>query len=218
MAIFLRDRKRKERECDSTLSTWHGTETVYLGNRNWAFSSEQPQTLFITCPAKPGETRAIPTIGVVELPKGCSAHTDDWVLQASLRRESVATPTQLRGPPTLKSIDMDFRHERIESSNETTTPFGSLIADRMARVMERHNNSKALLVLAGKTLQQLEFEDERRRENLQVDPRYPVEIALSATVALTVAAALAAILYRDRIRLNQLEERLRQHEAMAAEE
>ena len=64
-----------------------GPETIYIGNRQWAYSTVKPQTFHLQCAAKTGSKRVmdgtLTGVGIFEIPPGCSAHTDDWIYPAS---------------------------------------------------------------------------------------------------------------------------------------
>ncbi|KZS10327.1 Uncharacterized protein APZ42_025244 [Daphnia magna] len=102
---FIELTEEEVRSCKDN-SGLKGPEALYLGQRQWALSIGRTQTLVITCPSRAGSRkpykRELTTVEIVEIPKGCSGQTDDWILQASYQRESStfwedSPPSQLKG-------------------------------------------------------------------------------------------------------------------------
>ena len=89
---------------------WTGPETAYLGNGKWVFSSTAPQEVTFACAGAGAATAQLPQRGVVTVPPGCAAHTDEWILPASLTKK-LTVQTQ------------PFVHDLL-SLNVTITPVG----------------------------------------------------------------------------------------------
>ena len=89
---------------------WRDPETVYLGHRRWGFSAESPQQLVITCPVRQhgpaSHVFPLPAVNIFEVPMTCTVQTDDWIFQASFRKDSVQRSISRR-PPSLKHLDLD---------------------------------------------------------------------------------------------------------------
>jgi hypothetical protein len=88
VAMLLGDEEAQHAQCSQVLLPWTGAYSYYLGSRKWIYSGKDDIIVTITC--KNGEktsTTSIPSFGVIEVPSGCSAHTDDWILPASFHSE-----------------------------------------------------------------------------------------------------------------------------------
>jgi hypothetical protein len=72
-----------------------GLEAKYLGHRQWAVSMKIPRSLVMACPLVAGARdfpkAELPSAGIVEIPRGCSVQTDEWILQASHQYSMTST-------------------------------------------------------------------------------------------------------------------------------
>ena len=106
VGLFLSDPSRQVNECQLQPVNWNGPETIYIGNRQWAYSTVKSQTFHLQCATKTGSKPRVidgTLTGVFEIPPGCNAHTDDWIYPASYSQVSNA------GGPVVKPVNMsDF--------------------------------------------------------------------------------------------------------------
>jgi hypothetical protein len=81
MALFLQDSGKKKNECDQIVVKWRGPEAIYLGQRQWAVSMSRLQSLVMACPQQVDMRNhpkaELPSVGIVEIPGGCSIQTDE---------------------------------------------------------------------------------------------------------------------------------------------
>jgi hypothetical protein len=88
VAMLLGDEEAEQAHCNQILIPWTGAYSYYLGSRKWIYSGKDDITVTITCESgEKTSTMGIPSFGVIDVPSGCSAHTDDWVLPASFHSE-----------------------------------------------------------------------------------------------------------------------------------
>ena len=88
-ALFLHQIKRTKNECTRTPTTWEGSEAIHLEERRWICSTNYTQPVVFQCETH--EQTPLPTYfngtGYIDVPRGCSAHSDEWIFQASFTRE-----------------------------------------------------------------------------------------------------------------------------------
>ncbi len=91
VAIFLADDRRVQDSCDIIVTPWSGQDAVYLGHRRWGLSVINTTRLTFTCPkAADGPKSYIvdtPAISVFQVPMSCTAQSDDWIFQASFKKD-----------------------------------------------------------------------------------------------------------------------------------
>ncbi len=93
VAIFLDNQNRIQQDCTTSTTPWTTQDAMYLGHRRWALSAANTTRLILTCPrettaAKRSATIDAPAISVVEIPMSCTAQSDDWIFQASFRKDT----------------------------------------------------------------------------------------------------------------------------------
>jgi hypothetical protein len=100
VALFTNDETHVREYCQTLFISWNGPEAVYLGKNQWAFSAVGPHTVVFSCPPDskhlPPQRRQLPSVGYLEVPPGCTARTDHWILPASFEGstmlEAVSVP------------------------------------------------------------------------------------------------------------------------------
>ena len=92
VAIFLADDRRIQEDCAVVVTPCTGQDAVYLGHRQWGLSAINTTRLIITCPritTRPNSyTIDTPAISIFEIPMACTAQSDDWIFQASFRKDT----------------------------------------------------------------------------------------------------------------------------------
>ena len=88
MAIFNADRKLISSDCTTLIEKWPGPEMRYIGNRKWAYTTTADQQIQFSCVLEQQHelTRILPAVGVLELPDGCTATADHWILPANIHQ------------------------------------------------------------------------------------------------------------------------------------
>ena len=84
----------------------HGMEGTRGGilrkKKRWAFSAIGPHDVVFSCPKSvpnsPPWTLKLPAIGIFEVPPGCAARTEDWIVPASLEGQTETILTTLNTP------------------------------------------------------------------------------------------------------------------------
>lgn len=92
VAIFLADNHRMQDDCTVVVSPWTGQDAVYLRHRRWGLSAVNTTRLVVTCPRQTtvpqSYTLDTPAISIFEIPMSCTAQSDDWIFQASFRKDT----------------------------------------------------------------------------------------------------------------------------------
>lgn len=199
MALFLDDAVKKKGECEQHFLDWKGPEAIYLGSRRWAFSSSKPQPLVLTCVGEKGKigrrTINLPTVGQVEIPRGCTAQTDDWVLQASFTREMDSKVGDVGPTPSLRSVDLSFSRESapLQGKDRNHT-----LQSAFASLLTRNRAALTASELAGRTLRQLESEEARRTASPETVTHSTLYWLGGSLAALTVGALALGLSQRWR--------------------
>ena len=101
-ALFREQEKAVARDCKVRVSSWPGTQAIYLGKRRWALSALTNQTVEVSCPTEERHVISVPALGIFELPAGCSARTREWIFPASIEGAvSVSMTKEARTLPPL---------------------------------------------------------------------------------------------------------------------
>jgi hypothetical protein len=121
MAVFNADTKLIASDCIITTESWSGPDMKYIGNNKWAYTTTPNQQIHFTCASnKANDIKTLTTTGVIELPDGCTATADHWILPANIRHhsEQEETPTATTHPFTF--LDLPF-----ETTATEKTPFNA---------------------------------------------------------------------------------------------
>lgn len=123
---------RKEDSCRAIKVPWKGSATRYLGERRWAISDTRDQEVTIVCPEKgtfPNRrTMTVPTLGIIELPLGCSEYTTEWWFPASIVGTTKTTddlkprPRELEVSPGYEEPRKNSRQGTGQDRSEKTNP------------------------------------------------------------------------------------------------
>jgi hypothetical protein len=178
---------------------------AYLREENWTPSTYSEQTILTSCsnlePGVATVVNKIKGISILEIPSGCTNHTEEWVFPPSLTGQ-LATSTE--------TMSMNLHLPKLIWTDASTTAKSATI-----NVKTDDNVDEDLLELRRRneitTKKESKIIDDVHR--LQEDERdeapYPYEWA-GTTVPLAIIA-FGAILFLF-YRLRRLEDRLRQHE------
>ncbi|KAI9550050.1 hypothetical protein GHT06_003099 [Daphnia sinensis] len=198
MALFLQDTEKQKHECEQVFVKWKGPEALYLGQRQWALSIGKTQTLVITCPARDGSRKQykgeLATVEIVEIPKGCSDQTDDWILQASYQRES-STSWEDFPPYQLKGINWTLPTASIDKQNKS--PSTSLQAI-IASTLEKNKVARTMADIVGKSTRQLKEEDEIQTRLQSTPPSYPYELMAGMLLTVMANLTLCFLFFREK--------------------
>ena len=172
IALFLNDPKRQQRDCHVDVQLWRGPETVYLGDRLWAYTAESEQRITMTCGstgAGYGDTTMfLPKWGLVEVPEGCTASSEYWVFPASLQRR-IAAPQK----EAMLRTRWTWTTEKSRTEKPTATPNEEASIDgEIAELLKRNK----IATVKNMAL----FEEARRTEEeiIARAGRYPTEIPI----------------------------------------
>lgn len=226
MALFLKDEVRSRAYCKIT--PWRGQQTVYLGHRRWGYSTTQETTITTTTFTCPHERKRPNTVikkkafDVFEVPMSCSAHTDDWIFQASFRKRIKHTLSNST-LPTLTQLENQDQLLPETAEEETPPPGGKNVAPNKP-LLSRRAAFQGRISLMGEHLRVIE-EEEKARVAMDVDRsaglRYPYEIVVAIVGLLLGFATLLFFSWRRyqlslagvTQRIVELENRLAKHEA-----
>ena len=133
VALLLDEVEAQQNQCHRVLVPWNGAYSYYIGARKWIYSGKDGITVAVNC--KDGEktstfSMGVLSFGVIDIPPGCSAHTDDWVLPASFHSEYQFQPDPINfnftlmsfsPPPTGTSVPNPPHSERKSEVDNLTT-------------------------------------------------------------------------------------------------
>ncbi|KZR97360.1 Uncharacterized protein APZ42_007813, partial [Daphnia magna] len=169
MALFLKDEVWSRIYCRTKLSPWRGQQTIYLGHRRWGYSTTQGTTITFTCPHERGRPNTViekEAFDVFEVPMSCSAHTDDWIFQASLKK-SVIHPLSNHTLPTLTQLE-NLDQLLPEDAERENPPPGEKNSAPTKPLLSRHARFGSRLSLMGEHLRAIE-EQEKARVDMEVN-------------------------------------------------
>ena len=181
MALFLQDPERTKADCDKVVVEWKGPEAKYLGHRQWAVSMKMPRSLVMACPLVTGARdfpkAELPSVGIVEIPRGCSVQTDEWILQASHQYSMTSTKSGSDFTPRLKGVHWpvatDWSEKRGGASEQPVTLFPHI---SLAASLKRIASDKATADNFGKTVRAIDEGDKERREGALRPQACPYEL------------------------------------------
>ena len=209
VGLFLSDPSRQANECQLQMVNWNGPETIYIGNRQWAYSTVKPQTFHLQCAAKSGNKPRVMDgtlagVGIFEIPPGCSAHTDDWIYPASYSQVSNA------GGPVVKKVNMSDLPVQVLTANQPTQVTSLTTEDpRWVEQLAANEAASATAAENVKTASTIRI----AADGLVSDGRYPLELAV-VLGALAMCMIAAAYLFFTQVwpKLLLLERRMSQLE------
>ena len=109
----------------------------YLGERRWAVSAVKKWEIIIACPAKTTQAsrtnKEIRPIGIVELPTGCSGHSNEWVF-----------PALEKGSLTIKHT-MEINAYQKKAESIINEKIKNIEKEEKMREMETINNIESLI-------------------------------------------------------------------------
>ncbi len=221
VAVFLEDNNRIQRECSSVASPWKGPESIYLGRRRWGFSAAVPQQVVITCPnpstAPTGQTLDLPPVGIFEVPMACTAQSENWMFQASFKKDLNQKEKRLI-PPSLRQLDGPS--EQWVTALPPPVNTRPKLATTIHEILLHNTHLRPGL----KTLEQETIDISKLEENRQGKEspviRYPFElIALLCVSLAAMGATFGGLQHREirkrrelACRVRTVEERLMSHE------
>ena len=161
-ALFLHQVDRIRTDCTRSPSPWRGSEAIHVENRRWAYSTNYTQLLVYQCQSGVTAQRSTPIngTGFIDVPRGCSAHSDEWIFQASIRREIAAEPNA-RGNWTIRELPPLMWATRAvvnESSDSDEDQRSQLISEVINR---QQKNADAARSLANNVRRVQEIDDRR---------------------------------------------------------
>lgn len=116
-------------------------------------------------------------MGIFELPRGCSGHTDDWIFPASFRRHT-NTLSINRIAPQLTQIDLS--PIPVSSSNRPLEPFTSnrTLQQSIAALLAHNQDGRRRADILGRSISELEEESCKQQGAIGYTSRYPVELGV----------------------------------------
>ena len=212
VAIFLGDQNRIQQDCTTSTSPWT-TQDATAANTT---------RLVLTCPresttAKRSFTVDAPAISIVEVPMACTAQSDDWIFQASFRkdihRQWITRPApqlgQIQAPPVFGTVhEPDYNPDIPHPNNGSPRPLANRLGTMTASMLHQLDSLNAQ-------------EHARITTATAADPaRYPWE--WTAALALCILCAAAILVTRSSThaahntatlrRIVELETRIHLHE------
>ena len=155
-ATFSKKQDEIRKLCKLKFSEWAGTVVVYLGERRWGISSAKPEEMVLNCPSKDRQVMMLPTMGVIEIPSGCAAHSREWLFPASIEgkieAEIEAVSTRI---PNVREISIAGRPDEpttaatVEMRDEIEA-VAAILKRNTAMTVENEMTGKAIKDLAGR--------------------------------------------------------------------
>ena len=138
-ATFTENVEDSKRSCKTKFSSWMGTQTVYLGQRLWAISALEAQSLVVSCPNNERQVIKVPALGIFEVPLSCSARSKEWIFPASIEGKTDVdlNLTQRKLPPlkVLHQYETITGQERVSKMETEATPE----LDQMSEILRRND-------------------------------------------------------------------------------
>ena len=203
ISLFLNDESRKQTQCKQKFIEWKGPGAVYLGQNQWAFSAVGPHDVVFSCPAganqKTPQPIRLPAIGILDVPTGCTARTEDWVFPASLEGKLEVT-VQTATVPSLNVIWLN--HTKTSPSVVIELPKGDTSSiDMISELLNRNSLAVASNEMTSKQISNLLQESREIPKQ-----RYPYELLVGLLLSTTLAVYLGW-------RAWEMDSRMKAHEA-----
>ena len=123
--------------CQTILTPWKGVFSHHLENRKWLYSDRQPREVKHSGINKEASTTQIDKIAIMNIPRGCSIQSIDWMLPPTykesttkLNRSLASTNPRLVRPNFWCNTEppqvSKERYERQELLENITRQIGSL--------------------------------------------------------------------------------------------
>ena len=218
-ALFLRQVERIQSECVRKQQEWKGPEALYVAPRLWAYSAEAAQQVTIHCSEKVSSSRVITLngTGLLDVPRGCSAHSDEWVFQASFKREATSAENDTRKNWAIRPLPpLTFSVAETAISSSTAAPLFELL-----EIDRRYRQGLSALRAVEENVRSLQTKDEQRLASKEIRGLHPAGEWLVVTIIILMIIACLPIgwwLARERRyvqhSLNAMDERIRQCSAL----
>ncbi|KAK4045601.1 hypothetical protein OUZ56_033288 [Daphnia magna] len=229
MSLFVKDEARSRTQCTTHVSPWLGQQTVYLGHRRWGYSTTEDTTITITCPQSREKVNTLirrKPFDVFEVPMSCTAHLDNWIFQASFRK-NVKYTLNNASLPSLTELEKVGQVLKAPEASETILEReGGTRTQKSQPILTRRAMIQGRVALMGEHLRIIEEEEKARRGAGQPETvRYPFElVAVIAILFFGLGASLFVYLRQTGAtikaltqRIVELEGRLTIHEAEVEE-
>ena len=72
--------------CKQILTPWKGIYSHHIGDRKWLYSDLQERQVKRSCNNQEVSTIKIDKVAILEIPRGCSIHSSDWILPPTLKQ------------------------------------------------------------------------------------------------------------------------------------
>ena len=161
-ALFLYRVDRVRSDCIRVPTAWKGSEAIHLENRRWAYSTNYTQLIDYQCEDEEISPRSVSIngTGFIDVPRGCSAHTDEWIFQASFRREISTTAETTRNWTVRELPPIEFSHDM--AVNDSIDDGSDKRAHLIQELLRRNQQSVGSVRSLQKDIQRLrEFDDKR---------------------------------------------------------
>ena len=204
MALFVNDTTQQEALCIPKTIERGGAVVVHLGGRRWAFISDRPQSVTINCPTDSTlpSIISLPKSGLLEIPLSCSAHTQNWVLPATIHKEK----KEIQGKQPLDQFvlkEMDRGYEEHYTTPPTRTSIRSLsvlqLKEETLLIQASHAQQTATSQLG-----QIDPLTEAINNTPQGAERYPGELWCPPLILLILFTTVI-ILFRSKLRHLEVE-------------
>ena len=177
MALFIADEAQREAQCSRKFAEWKGSQAVYLGNNRWVSPSMTSQEVVVSCPTLTGrtpfETITLPPVGILDLPSGCTARSNDWVLPASTQGKFGITLGPIKMPNvdimSFSPKDRDQLHPGIGTSARNRSAL-----DRISELLNRNAIVLATDEMTDRQIDELLAETQRAADAIKKG-HYPIE-------------------------------------------
>ena len=223
MSLFTEDKNQKH--CIQMLVVWKGPYSNYLGNRKRLISDQEDRDVSFTC-ADPNKPRIavmkIHKLVTLEIPLGCSAHTNIWIIPADSKR--TITPT---------SLEISFANNGLFQLNQNSflnlsrasivrdTKRQQLLKDIAEQLKTVEQDTNELHDLNGMSIKRLKSLSERLDREMSTGYEMSADMTVVTTISAVLLIVLVAAIFLGMKKylavtkqLQLLEDRLRHHEVM----
>ena len=207
--------------CKQLLTPWKGIYSYHIGSRKWLYSDLQERQVKRSCNNQDVSTIKIDKVAVLEIPRGCSIHSIDWILPPTFRQSTTRvnhSTVQNNAVLTDSNFWFNIYSSNASAENYTRQELLNNIS-RQINTLEKDDNE--IHQLEGMDMDRLKNLSRRVENNLQyVFPIHQLQIvpyivSTTATVLPLLGIIWIAIKARTMSqRILALEKRLDEHEGL----
>ncbi len=170
---------------------WKGPEVAYLGGNKWIFSAVAEHDVVITCQEEdkfvPVSTISLPAVGILEIPPGCTARTEEWIFPATTQGKSEAKLKALVAPV----IDVSWTNTEKSTMVENIPQKHESTFNEMSELILRNTKATASNQMTKNEIGELVAETKAAAQSIKRG--YPYELV---AFIIAISSALVYLAYR----------------------